>query len=44
MLKQLKHNKFTYKLVCKDARVPIALYPSTNWLDRLRYGIYEAAN
>ena len=40
----MKHNKFIYKLVCRDARVPIVLYPSTNWLHRLCYGIYDAAN
>ena len=33
-----------YKLACKDTRVPIALYLKTNWLRRLGYGIYEAAN
>ena len=40
----MKHNKFIYKLVCRDARVPIVLYPSTNWLHRLCYGIYEPSN
>ena len=43
ILAELKH-EFIYKLVCKDTRVPIALYLKTNWLHRLGYGIYEAAN
>ena len=38
------HEEFIYKLVCKDTPVPIALYLKTNWLHRLGYGIYEAAN
>ena len=45
ILPELRHNEFIYKLVCKDStRVPIALYLKTNWLHRLGYGIYEAAN
>ena len=44
ILPELKHNEFIYKLVCKDTRVPIALYLNTNLLHHLGYGIYQAAN
>ena len=40
ILPELKHNEFIYKLVCKDTRVPIALYLKTNWLHGLDYGIF----
>ena len=44
ILPELKHIEFIYELICKDTRIPIALYLKTNWLHRLGYGIYEAAN